>query len=106
MATDLTVSRTILQQLGASRFVAMTGARSFVGDERSLSFRLPATLVRGRASAMRITLEGDDTYTVETFKMVKFTMLTLDTRRGVYADDLRRTFTDMTGLDTSLSDAA
>lgn len=106
MATDMTVSRTILAQLGGNRFVAMTGAKSFAGDERSLSFRLPASLTRGRASAMRIVLEGDDTYTLETYRIVKFESRTVDTRRGVYADRLRQVFTDMTGLDTSLSNAA
>ena len=39
--TDMTVAKTILAQLGGSRFVAMTGARHMAGDATSLSFGLP-----------------------------------------------------------------
>ena len=106
MATDMTVSRTIFAQLGGSRFMAMTGAKSFAGEEDNLSFRLPATMTRNRAGGMRITLAADDTYTLETFKIVKFEVRTLDVRKGVHVEMLRRTFTDMTGLDTSLAAAA
>jgi hypothetical protein len=106
MPTDMTVSREILAQLGGGRFVAMTGARQFVGDDDGLTFRLPATMTRGRASGMRITLAADDTYTLETFKVVRFEMRVLETCRGIYVDALRRTFTRMTGLDTSLCAAA
>jgi len=38
---DLTVANTILEQLGGRKFIAMTGARNFVGDFSGLSFRLP-----------------------------------------------------------------
>jgi len=106
MKTDMTVSREILAQLGGGRFTAMTGARQFVGDDTSLTFRLPPTMTRGRASGMRITLAADDTYTLETFKIVRFEMRIIETCRGIYEDVLRRTFTQMTGLDTSLSAAA
>ena len=106
MPTDMTVSREILAQLGGGRFIAMTGARDFVGDEASLSFRLPSTMTRQRASGMRITLAVDDTYTLETFKVVRFEMRILQTCPGIYVEALRRTFTQMTGLDTSLSAAA
>lgn len=102
MATDMTVPKTILAQLGGGRFTAMTGAKSFAGDETSLSFRLPASLTRGRASGMRITLAGDDTYTLETFRVVKFEVRVIETVQGIYVDALHRVFTEMTGLDTSL----
>jgi hypothetical protein len=38
--TDMTVARTILDQLGGARFVAMTGAREFVGSADSLTFKV------------------------------------------------------------------
>lgn len=103
MATDMTVSHEILAQLGGGRFIAMTGARDFVGDDASLTFRLPATMTKGRASGMRITLAGDDSYVLETFRVVRFEMRILAERRGIYVEALRRTFTEMTGLVTSLA---
>lgn len=106
MQTDMTVSKEILAQLGGGRFIAMTGAKQFVGDDASLTFRLPSSMTKGRASGMRITLAADDTYTLETFKIVRFEMRIIETCRGIYEDVLRRTFTQMTGLDTSLSAAA
>ena len=38
--TDITVARSILDQLGGARFVAMTGAREFVGSADSLTFKI------------------------------------------------------------------
>jgi len=98
--TDLTVSKTIFQQLGGNRFAAMTGARDFVGDANSLSFRLSSTLTRPRVSGMTITLKDNDTYEMKTFRIRKLEVPTADTRQDVHAEDLQRVFTAMTGLDT------
>ena len=38
--TDMTVARSILDQLGGARFVAMTGARELVGSADSLTFKI------------------------------------------------------------------
>lgn len=100
--TDLTVPTIILQQLGGERFKAMTGAASFAGDEQMLSFRLKASITKHRASGMRIYLEAADTYRLELLKIRNFEVTVVDTRSGVYADDLQRVFTAMTGLDTHL----
>jgi hypothetical protein len=44
LMTDMTVARTILDQLGGARFVAMTGAREFVGSAKPpRSARAPST---------------------------------------------------------------
>jgi len=37
---DLTVAKTIFEQLGGEHFVAMTGAKDFVGTEDSLTFKV------------------------------------------------------------------
>lgn len=37
---ELTVAKTILEQLGGSRFLALTGSRNLVGDDTSLTMRL------------------------------------------------------------------
>jgi hypothetical protein len=46
--TDMTVSQTILSELGGNRFIAMTGSKNFVGSDDALSFKL--------AKYMRIVL--------------------------------------------------
>ncbi|MFZ3481881.1 hypothetical protein [Sphingomonas sp. 3-13AW] len=102
MATDLTVPRTTLTQLGGNRFVAMTGAKSFAGDSNSLTFRLPASMTKGRATGIRIVLTGNDDYTLETFKVVNHAVTRLELCECVYVENLRETFTEMTGLSTRL----
>jgi hypothetical protein len=39
-ATDMSVSHEILRQLGGNKFIAMTGAKNFVGSENSITFRI------------------------------------------------------------------
>jgi hypothetical protein len=53
------MSTTILEQLGGNRFVAMTGANTFVGDEqaRSLRFKISSRLATNGANLVRVTLE-------------------------------------------------
>jgi hypothetical protein len=52
--TDLTVARSILDQLGGERFVAMTGARELVGSADSLTFKIGVN--PKRVSLVRVTL--------------------------------------------------
>jgi hypothetical protein len=106
MREDQTVASTILQQLGGRRFVVMTGASGFAYGEDQLTFRLPARMTRHRASAMRIVLQPCDAYRLELLKVVRYRVETVDVREGVYVDQLRDVFTDMTGLHTALSSAA
>lgn len=96
------VPQTILAQLGGSRFIAMTGAKSFVGGERTLSFHLPSKITKHNAKAMRITLNDMDLYDLELLKMRKFEVTLVDKNQNIHVEDLRKTFTEMTGLDTSL----
>lgn len=104
--TDMTVPTTILQQLGGNRFKVMTGASSFAGDETMLSFRLPARMTKHRAWGMRIVLQQNDLYRLELLTMRDFEVKTVDLREDVFVENLCDTFTDMTGLDTSLGRAA
>jgi hypothetical protein len=94
------IAKTILQQLGGNRFAVMTGAKNFVGGHRELSFKVGRN-AKG-VTHVKITLTPDDLYTVEAFKVRGFDSRTVDKREGVYVDDLQRTFTAMTGLDTHL----
>jgi hypothetical protein len=94
--TDLTISKTILSQLGGGRFVAMTGAREFVGGEFTLRFKVP------RKGYCLVTLTPADVYTVTFFKVVKGAVRTTKEVRDVYAEDLQNVFTEATGLYTHL----
>ena len=99
--TDLTVANTILAQLGGRRFLAMTGAKDIVGGEASLQFKLPRGFAKNKATHARVTLDASDTYTLAFFKWNAraLDMATLSSESGIYAEDLRRFFTEATGLD-------
>lgn len=97
-----TIAQTILVQLGASRFVAMTGARNLVGREDGLQFDIPRAM--NKANKVRITLTPDDLYTVE-FMAFSRKYLTCDIVGrvdGLGCEELRGAFERATGLLTSL----
>src|SRR5262245_2414128 len=60
--TDLTVPKTILEQLGGNDFIARTGATAFISTEDSLTFR--AGRNSNSVSHVRITLTATDLYAV------------------------------------------
>lgn len=97
---DMTVAKTILAQLGGAGFVAMTGAKHFVGSDNGLSFRIGRN-DRG-VTHVRIELDPSDTYTM-TFSRVHGKRVTQKAQHSdVYADDLQRLFTDATGMVTRM----
>lgn len=100
MAVTHDVPQIILQQLGGKRFAAMTGARDFVGSQTSLQMRLRRNL--SRANRLTITLLPSDTYRME-FSTSRLSGNTpIRVFDDVYAEDLQRLFTDVTGFDTRL----
>lgn len=101
--TSTPITDTILIQLGGTRrLMAMTGAKHFVKDEdnRRVNIGLP------RNKCVRITLEANDTYTVEYLRISTrkewangADMLKVVKRvEYVYAPDLVETFEELTGL--------
>lgn len=98
------VGATILQQLGGHKFIAMTGAKDFVGGANYLMFAVPASMTKNRINKVRITLAENDTYTMEFLKCNyrKHTFDTLANVENVYHDKLQDVFTEETGLDTHL----
>lgn len=96
----MTVANTILEQLGGNRFSCMTGAKNFVGGENMLMFSI--TKANGGINKVRITLNANDLYDVEFFKMGKFDYKVIAEQSDVYADSLRAVFTAHTNLYTSL----
>jgi len=105
---DLHVAKTILIQLGGNRFTAMTGAKDYLGSEaeKSLAFRLPSRFAKNGINRVKIILDDSDTYVVEAMKITKgkagLMATMIETRAQIYAEDLQKVFTEITGLDTHL----
>ena len=101
--SDLTVMKTILEQLGGNKFVAMTGAKNFVGDGNSLSFRLPGGgFCKNGINAVRITLNGSDLYDVRYMRVRGSKLTTVEEVSDLYFDSLTDSIERVTGLATSL----
>ena len=91
----------ILNQLGGKKFQAMTGAKNLSFSDKSLHFSIGRNSTK--ANNVTISLQENDTY-----KMI-FSRATMETSyielkiyKDIYCDQLKRIFTDYTGLDTSL----
>ena len=98
-APTLEVARTIFDQLGGQRFVAMTGAKHFVGAPASLAFRIPRS---NGVSQIKVTLTAMDDYIVEFIGMYAGQLTVKARHDGIYCDQLQELFTRETGLDTHL----
>ena len=102
---DNQVAKIILQQIGGSRFLTMTGPRDYI----NLGNGLRMSLSRNKTSANRLEIiydEGADLYNLrfyrQSFSKKTFEVKTKDikTYEGVYFDMLEEIFTDVTGLYT------
>lgn len=101
---NLIVAKTILEQLGGRRFMAMTGARNFTGSEYALNFRLPGVggFVKSGINHVRIELTPGDDYTV-TFSRIRGDKVTeISKHEHAYAEDLQSLFLSETGLEVRL----
>jgi hypothetical protein len=97
---DAKKAKTILQQLGANRFIAMTGAKNFAFDSKYMSFRI------GRNSKginhVRIAHNAKDLYDMEFgFNSVKGYKVKKKVK-DVYADMLGQIFKKHTGMNVRL----
>lgn len=92
--------KVLLQQLGGNKFIAMTGAKNFVKDTNSLSFRI--TNAKYGINYVKITLNSMDTYDMEFGRIDKSEYRVISYIEGIYNDNLQETFTENTGLDTHL----
>lgn len=92
-------TQTIINQLGGKMFALMTGATFMSNGENQLIVKFKGSKV---ANIMYITLDADDTYSVSFAKYRGMNIKTIKEVSGVYADMLRKLFTDTTALYTSL----
>ena len=88
----------ILFQLGGNKFIAMTGATCFhSGDTLIVKFKGSKI-----ANLMNVSLNTNDTYTVEISKFRGLDKKVVKLLSNVYADMLKSVFEETTGLRTSL----
>lgn len=101
-ATDMTVANEIARQMGGTRRIAlMTGAKNFMGDANSLSFKLPSGKSRDGINYVKVTLDADDTYTVTFTRLGRapsFKVTEVKSVSMIYCDQLIDLFERTTGL--------
>lgn len=107
-----TVANEIFRQLGGNKFVVMTGCKNFAVDKNSLSMRIPKN--KSKANYLKITLNGDDTYTMvfkkitlprfnsKTMTFTEYKESVVKTFEHIYCDQLQELFTEVTWMYTSL----
>ncbi len=100
MATDMTVANEILRQLGGQEFIRMTGAKSLTGDERSLAMAIARNA--SGATRLKITLNENDLYDLEFGRTYRHELKLVEAHGNVHVEDLRATFSSVTGMDTRL----
>ena len=97
---DLTVAKTILNQMGGGRLAIMTGAHSFVGGDNFLQFSLKGA--RDGINKVRIELTPMDMYSVSFYRIHGTAVTEVSKHEDVYAEDLQSIFEQATGLYTTL----
>ena len=100
---DLTVSRTILEQLGGRQFIFLTGSSNFIGDASNnrLTFKIGSGC-KNRITHCRITLTPMDVYTVEFLRVWGRNCTTISTHDDIYAENLKDLFKRETGMYVTL----
>ena len=99
--TDMTVAKTILEQLGGNKFRMMTGAKNFGARDNSLSMRIGRN--SSNSNYLKITLNEMDTYDMKFCKLTrKFEEKSVTEYNNIYNDMLTDQFTAHTGMYTSL----
>ena len=99
--TDMTVAKTILEQLGGNKFRMMTGAKNFGARDNSLSMRIGRN--SSNSNYLKITLNSMDTYDMKFCKLTrKFEEKSVTEYENIYNDMLTDQFTAHTGMYTSL----
>lgn len=95
------VAKTILEQLGGNRFLALTGSHSLVGGNNFLQMKLRRNATR--ANSLKITLNSMDTYDVVFATVSVRGWKVLKEIKGVYCDQLMDIFEEVTGLYVTLT---
>ncbi len=100
-AVDLSVPNTTLSQLGGKCFIAMTGAKEFVGSADTLKFRVGSNAKKITVVTVRL-VAATDTYTMTFYRGGGLNLKQVAEVSDVYAEDLCAVFEKHTGMYTSL----
>ena len=99
--SNLTVAKTILEQLGGNKFCMMTGAKNLAGDENSLSMRIGRN--SSNSNYLKITLNSMDLYDMKFAKLTRMGELkSVKEYDNVYNDSIVEVFEKHTGMYTKL----
>ena len=99
--TDMTVAKTILEQLGGNKFRVMTGAKNFGARDNSLSMRIGRN--KTSSNYLKITLNMMDLYDVRFSRVTKMgSERSVTEYNNVYNDSLVEVFEKHTGMYTKL----
>ena len=91
------IAKTILQQLGGNKFIAMTGAKNLGFTDKGLQMQIG----RNSKGVTHVIIEldrGKDLYNIEFVQVRNFKRKTIKKLKGIYADQLGEIFTRYTGL--------
>ena len=91
------IAKTILQQLGGNKFIAMTGAKNLGFTDKGLQMKIG----RNAKGVTHVIIEldrGKDLYNIEFVQVRNFKRKTIKKLKGIYADQLGEIFTRYTGL--------
>jgi len=107
--TKMALAQEIIVQLGGNKFTVMTGAKQFMAIDNGLAFKLPGTsgYTKQSINYVEVILNGKDLYDVT------YSRFTNGRKQGpkkvvkhvdndIYFDMLQDSFTEATGLYTSL----
>jgi hypothetical protein len=96
------IAKTILQQLGGNKFIAMTGAKNIGFTNKGIQMGIGRN-AKGVTHVIIDLDRGKDLYNMEFVKVGwDFKRKTIKKLNGVYADQLQKIFTKYTGLHTRL----
>ena len=99
--SNLTVAKTILEQLGGNKFRVMTGAKNFMGFTEGLAMKIGRN--SSNSNYLKITLNSMDTYDMEFAKVTRMgEKKSVTEYNNIYNDMLTDQFTAHTGMYTSL----
>jgi hypothetical protein len=96
-----TVAKEILNTLGGSKFIVMTGAKDISYNPTSLMFKIPLS---NKINHVKIELLPNDTYKVTFGSIRSVNYKVIKEFEDVYNNKLRELFESNTGLYTSISE--
>ena len=95
------IAKTILQQLGGNKFIAMTGAKNLGFTDKGIQMKIGRN-AKGVTHVIIDLDRGKDLYNIEFVKVRGMKRTTVKKLKGIYADQLKKLFTKYTGLRVSL----